>query len=85
LSNLNLPVDLVEELIDRDIAVSFEKDAMAFCEDRDQRISVFPNSAWAEKGKVWYKGGSCPSSSPYAPPSQQSAANRRCLGERLFF
>ena len=32
LSNLNLPDDLVEELIDRHIAVSFEKDAMAFCE-----------------------------------------------------
>ena len=32
LSNLNLPVDLIEELIDRHIAVSFEKDAMAFCE-----------------------------------------------------
>ena len=31
LSNLNLPDDLVEELIDRHIAVSFEKDAMAFC------------------------------------------------------
>ena len=32
LGRLNLPVDLVDELIDRHIAVSFEKGAMAFCE-----------------------------------------------------
>ena len=32
LSSLNLPADLVEELIDRQIPVSFEKGAMAFCE-----------------------------------------------------
>src|SRR5580693_8251827 len=32
LGGLNLPVDLVDELIDRHIAVSFEKGALAFCE-----------------------------------------------------
>ena len=32
LGRLNLPVDLVEELIDRHIAVAFEKGAFAFCE-----------------------------------------------------
>jgi CRP/FNR family transcriptional regulator, cyclic AMP receptor protein len=32
LSRLNLPVDIVEELIERHIAVSFEKGALAFCE-----------------------------------------------------
>ena len=32
LSRLNLPVDLVEELIERHIAVAFEKGALAFCE-----------------------------------------------------
>jgi len=32
LSRLNLPFDLAEELIDRHIAVSFEKGALAFCE-----------------------------------------------------
>ena len=32
LSRLNLPVDLVDELVDRHIAVSFEKGALAFCE-----------------------------------------------------
>src|SRR5579863_9361396 len=32
LSRLNLPLDIVEELIDRHIAVSFEKGALAFCE-----------------------------------------------------
>jgi CRP/FNR family cyclic AMP-dependent transcriptional regulator len=32
LSSLRLPVDLVDELIDRHIAVSFERGAMAFCE-----------------------------------------------------
>ena len=32
LSRLNLPMDLVEELIERHIAVSFEKGALAFCE-----------------------------------------------------
>jgi CRP/FNR family cyclic AMP-dependent transcriptional regulator len=32
LSRLNLPLDLVDELIDRHIAVVFEKGAMAFCE-----------------------------------------------------
>jgi CRP/FNR family cyclic AMP-dependent transcriptional regulator len=32
LSRLNLPADLVDELIDRHIAVSFEKSALAFCE-----------------------------------------------------
>ena len=32
LSRLNLPLDLVDELIERHIAVVFEKGAMAFCE-----------------------------------------------------
>lgn len=32
LSTLNLPLDLVDELIERHIAVSFEKDALVFCE-----------------------------------------------------
>ena len=32
LSRLNLPVDLVEELIERHMAVAFEKGAFAFCE-----------------------------------------------------
>jgi CRP-like cAMP-binding protein len=32
LSRLNLPVDLVDELIERHIAVAFEKGALAFCE-----------------------------------------------------
>jgi len=32
LGNLNLPVDTVDELIERHIAVSFEKGALAFCE-----------------------------------------------------
>lgn len=32
LSHLNLPMDLVEELIERHIAVAFEKGALAFCE-----------------------------------------------------
>jgi CRP/FNR family transcriptional regulator, cyclic AMP receptor protein len=32
LSRLNLPGDMVEELIERHIAVSFEKGALAFCE-----------------------------------------------------
>jgi len=32
LSHLNLPMDLVDELIERHIAVSFEKGALAFCE-----------------------------------------------------
>lgn len=32
LSSMNLPLDLVDELIERHIAVSFEKDALAFCE-----------------------------------------------------
>ncbi len=32
LAGLNLPVDLVDELIERHIAVSFEKGALAFCE-----------------------------------------------------
>lgn len=32
LSRLNLPLDIVEELIERHIAVSFEKGALAFCE-----------------------------------------------------
>ena len=32
LSRLNLPLELVDELIDRHIAVVFEKGAMAFCE-----------------------------------------------------
>jgi CRP/FNR family cyclic AMP-dependent transcriptional regulator len=32
LGGLNLPVDLVDELIERHIAVSFEKGALAFCE-----------------------------------------------------
>src|SRR5271166_4810478 len=32
LGRLNLPVDLVDELIDRHIAVSFEKGAMAVCD-----------------------------------------------------
>ncbi len=32
LSYLNLPMDLVEELIERHIAVAFEKGALAFCE-----------------------------------------------------
>jgi CRP/FNR family transcriptional regulator, cyclic AMP receptor protein len=32
LGRLNLPLDLVDELVDRHIAVSFEKGAMAFCE-----------------------------------------------------
>jgi CRP/FNR family transcriptional regulator, cyclic AMP receptor protein len=32
LSRLNLPVDLVDELIERQIAVVFEKGALAFCE-----------------------------------------------------
>ena len=32
LGRLNLPVDLIEELIERHIAVSFEKGALAFCE-----------------------------------------------------
>jgi len=32
LSRLNLPVDLVEELIERHIAVAFEKGALVFCE-----------------------------------------------------
>jgi len=32
LGSLNLPVDMVDELIERHIAVSFEKGALAFCE-----------------------------------------------------
>lgn len=32
LSRLNLPADLVDELISRHIAVAFEKGALAFCE-----------------------------------------------------
>ena len=32
LSRLNLPMDLVEELIERHIAVAFQKDALVFCE-----------------------------------------------------
>src|SRR5271169_5489900 len=32
LNRLNLPVDLVDELIERHIAVAFEKGALAFCE-----------------------------------------------------
>src|SRR5262250_1936131 len=32
LTGLNLPLDLVDELIDRHIAVTFEKGALAFCE-----------------------------------------------------
>ena len=32
LSRLNLPMDLVEELIERHIAVAFEKGALVFCE-----------------------------------------------------
>jgi CRP-like cAMP-binding protein len=32
LSRLSLPVDLVDELVERHIAVAFEKGAMAFCE-----------------------------------------------------